>query len=120
MIATSLSAILIFQNNTTVDFISNHGQTSGAILLNSKSRLKFSDSQINFLSNFGGSGGAISLHSQSVLTVNGTVSHTQLRFLRNRAQKGGAIFVDDNTYIFGGQLLISAFETGRIFSTPVF
>ena len=38
------------------------------------------------------------------------VSHTQLRFLWNRAQKGGAIFVDDNTYIFGGQLLISAFE----------
>ena len=134
----STRTILIFQSNTTVEFINNYGQTSGAILLNSKSQLKFSDSQTtfknntglqcggimatsksnvtfnssaaNFFSNFGGTGGAISLHSQSVLTVNGTVSRTQLSFLWNRAQKGGAIFVDDNTYIFGGQFLISAFE----------
>ena len=113
----SISATALFANHTDIvfsyseiTFRNNTGLQCGGIMATSRSNIVFNNSVANFLGNIGGYGGAISLHSLSVFTVKGTVLNTHLDFLWNRAQKGGAIFVDDSTYIYGHQLLISAFE----------
>ena len=102
-------SFLVF-NDSQISFKNNTGLQCGGIMATMKSNVIFSNSVANFTGNTGGNGGAISLHSLSVLTLNGTELSTQLTFLRNRAQKGGAIYVDDKTYIENHRLLISSFQ----------
>lgn len=110
----SLSVVLVTDKSfvafkeSHVTFKNNSGGQCGGIMAMNMTNLVFENSQANFLGNYGENGGAVSLHSMSVLTVEGTVS--QLIFSNNRAQKGGAIFVNDSTYIHNYQLLKSPFK----------
>ena len=70
------------------------------------SSLWLRNSTASFLGNIGENGGTISLYSMSVLTL---ISDVHMIFSDNKAVKGGAIFVDDSTYMHNHRLQISAF-----------
>ena len=96
-------------HDSRVTFINNTGDQCGGIMATTKSNVIFNNSVANFSSNLGTNGGALSLQSMSLLSVISTV-RIQLTFLRNRAQKGGAIYVDDSSYILNRKLLKSPLE----------
>ena len=68
------------------------------------------NSKALFTRNLGELGGAISLSSMSILQFDHGKSDVTLTFLKNEAQKGGAIFVDDNTYKYAHRLQTSAIQ----------
>ena len=68
------------------------------------------NSKALFFGNLGELGGAISLSSMSVLQFDHGRSNVTLTFYKNQARKGGAIFVDDSTYIYAHKLQISAIQ----------
>ena len=102
---------LITFHDSNVNFISNQGQQCGGIMASNGSRIAFvNNSKAFFIRNLGELGGAISLSSMSVLQFDHRKSNTTLTFIDNEAQKGGAIFVDDRTYIYAHRLQASAIQ----------
>ena len=98
-------------NGSTIHFISNQGQQCGGIMATSGSRIVFiNNSKALFIRNLGELGGAISLLSMSILMFDHGKSTISLMFFENEAQKGGAIFVDDRTYIYSHRLQMSAIQ----------
>ena len=77
---------------------------SRSIMATNSSSLLFTNSTANFTGNTGEHGEVISLYSMSVLTF---ASDVHIMFSSNRAQIGGAIFVDDSTYIRNYTLQVS-------------
>ena len=98
---------LVFKKSI-ITFKNNSGGQCGGIMAKNMTELVFENSEANFLDNSGWNGGAVSLHSKSILRITGTAS--QVMFSNNRAQKGGAIFVNDNTYIHDHHLIKSPFQ----------
>ena len=98
-------------NDSNVMFISNQGQQCGGIMATNGSRIVFvNNSKALFIRNSGELGGAISLSSMSILQFDHGKSNVTLIFVDNEAQKGGAIFVDDRTYIYAHRLQMSAIQ----------
>ena len=95
----------VFFNNSKVVFIKNKGKQCGGIIATDNVLLLFTKSTANFIGNSGELGGTISLYFMSVLMF---VSNVHMIFSCNRALKGGAIFVDDGTYIRNHTLQVSA------------
>ena len=96
---------LVVFNNSCVIFKNNYGKLCGGIMASKSTSLLFTNSTANFIGNSGEQGGVISLHSMSVLIF---VSDVHIMFSSNRAQIGGAIFINDSTYIFNHALQTSA------------
>ena len=104
------SSSIVFQNSL-ISFRNNRGQQTGGIMSTNESIISLvRDIEASSISNYGEEGGAISLNSMSVLTINGTVSNISLTFSMNKACKGGAIFVDDSTYLYTHKLQKSALQ----------
>ena len=80
-----------------VTFKSNHGNLCGGLTANNEALISFSEhSTANFINNYGMSGGALSLYSASLLKISSY--NVTILFARNKAQRGGAIFLDDSLY----------------------
>ena len=108
VIANSSSATF---DNSTIYFVSNQGQQCGGIVATKASKISFiNNSKALFYGNLRELGGAISLFSMSVLQFDNGKSNITLDFYKNEVRKGGAIFVDDNTYIYARNLQISAIQ----------
>lgn len=98
-------------NNCTIHFVSNQGQQCGGIVATKNSIVSFvNNSKVLFFGNLGELGGAISLSFMSVLQFDYGSSNITLTFYKNEARKGGAIFIDDSTYIYAHKLQISAIQ----------
>ena len=98
------SASAIFNNSYAI-FENNHGKLCGGIMVTNGASLLFTNSTANFTGNSAEQGGAISLYSMSLLTF---ISDVHIMFSSNRAQIGGAIFVNDSTYMSNHALQVSA------------
>ena len=112
-----ISGTAIFANSSAlfqdchVSLENNRGQQTGGIIATNDSVISFiKNTEASFISNFGEQGGAVSLSSMSALVIDGTGSNTTFTFSMNKAQKGGAIFVDDSTYLYGHKLQKSAIQ----------
>ena len=80
-----------------VFFERNQGNLCGGLMVKSESSIHINDySTANFIDNRGTLGGAISLYSLSVLKVSSV--NVTLWLTSNKAQKGGAIFIQDSIY----------------------
>ena len=78
-----------------VTFKSNHGNLCGGLTANNEALIS-EHSTANFINNYGMSGGALSLYSASLLKISSY--NVTMLFARNKAQRGGAIFLDDSLY----------------------
>ena len=114
----ALSSIIIAVNtrvtfdNSHVIFKHNYGSNCGGIAAINQAIITFKNSKVDFLGNRGEQGGAMSFYSMSILSLN---DHTKLNtssitFFNNRASKGGALFVDDNSYVQNKKLQKSVFD----------
>ena len=104
------SSSVVFKDSL-LSFENNRGQQTGGIMATNESIVSFvKNTEASFISNFGEEGGAISLNSMSVLTIDSTTSNITLTFTMNKARKGGAIFVDDSTYLYAHKLQKSAIQ----------
>ena len=102
----------VFFNDSHVRFERNYGQNCGGIAATNEAIIAFSNSKIDFIDNNGSWGGAVSLYSRSKLINEGNAFNSTLKFIRNRAQKGGAIYIDDGSYVHGYKIHMSAIQTG--------
>ena len=110
IIVLAISSRIVLKNSVLV-VRNNRGQQCGGITLQHGSRINFTEEvNVNFTGNYGEQGGAIALYSMSLLVFDHIVSSSRLIFSGNQALKGGAIFMDDNTYIKDHQLETSAVE----------
>ena len=109
VVVTSGSSITF--DNSTIRFISNQAQQCGGIMVAKNSVISFvNHSNAFFFRNLGELGGAISLSSMSILSIDHGKSNITLTFFENEARKGGAIFVDDSTYMYAYKLQVSAIQ----------
>ena len=99
-------------NNSHVRFERNLGQTCGGIAVTNEAIISFSSSKIEFIENNGSWGGAMSLYSRSILISEGDTFNSTLTFTRNKAQRGGAIYINDRSYIHDYKIYTSAIQTG--------
>ena len=106
------NSIAIF-NDSHVRFEKNYGQNCGGIAATNEAVISFSNSTIEFTGNNGSWGGAMSLYSRSKLINGGNASNSTLTFTRNKAlDKGGAIYIEDRSYIHVHKVHTSAIQTG--------
>ena len=110
VIAAEDSTLLF--NDSHVRFERNYGQNCGGIAATSEAIIAFSNSKIEFINNYGSWGGAMSLYSKSKLINEESAFNSTLIFTRNTAQKGGAIYIDDRSYVHGYKIHSSAIQTG--------
>ena len=92
--------------NSHVIFRSNYGEDCGGIMAIDNAEVCFKDSSAEFVDNYGYHGGAMAFYSMSVLSLQGCKSdnnynnRSTINFTNNRAYyEGGAIFVDDSSYV---------------------
>ena len=96
--------------NSRVIFRSNFGENCGGITAINDATVCFKNSNADFVDNYGGYGGAMSFYSMSVLSLGGCMSdnyynnQSNITFTNNRAYIGGAIFVDDSSYVHAHKL----------------
>ena len=95
-----------------VRFEKNYGQNCGGIAATNEAVISFSNSTVKFTGNNGSWGGAMSLYSRSKLINGEKESNSTLTFTKNKAwQKGGAIYIDDRSYIHDHKVHTSAIQT---------
>ena len=94
-----LRSTIYFQNSHVI-FATNYGQQCGGILATAQSELHFTrGSTVEFIGNHGEKGGALSLYQESTLNFHDDSNfNLTLNFLKNKAKRGGAIYVDDSSY----------------------
>ena len=110
VIAAEDSRILF--NDSHVTFERNYGQICGGIAATNEAIIAFSNSRVEFINNNGSWGGAMSLYSRSKLINEGSAFNSTLIFTRNKAERGGAIYVSDRSYIHDHKIRTSAIQTG--------
>lgn len=116
----ALSAMIVADNatvtvnNSHIMFKNNYGSDCGGIATTNRAEVSLQNSKVTFFGNYGEQGGAMSFYSMSVLSINDSAelstSVSSIYFSNNRAIKGGAIFVDDNSYAQNKKLQRSMFE----------
>ena len=114
--------------NSHVIFRKNYGEDCGGIMAINDAELCFKDSTAEFIDNYGYHGGAMAFYSMSVLSLQGCKSdnnynnRSTITFINNKAYyKGGAIFVDDSSYVHAHKwqksfLYVEKNKTALIFS----
>ena len=106
------NSIAIF-NDSHVRFEKNYGQNCGGIAATNEAVISFSNSTVEFTDNNGSWGGAMSLYSRSKLINGGNTLNSTLTFTRNKAlEKGGAIYIEDRSYVHAHKVHTSAIQTG--------
>ena len=99
-------------NNSNVRFEINYGQNCGGIAATNEAVISFNNSTVEFIGNNGTWGGAMSLYSRSKLINEGKESNSTLTFIKNKAwQRGGAIYINDRSYIHSHKVHTSAIQT---------
>lgn len=86
----------LFVRSSSVVFSNNRGQHTGGILAQ-RSPLWFVAVKVSFYSCNGENGGALALYQNSSLYFMSDLSN--FVFANNKAQRGGAIYIDDNGYM---------------------
>ena len=105
------NSMIIF-DNSHVTLANNDGKNSGGITAANQANILFNNSRVYFKGNSGTQGGAMSLYTRSVLTKGSSLSVSTVKFVHNKARNvGGAIFIDDGSYISAGKLQKSAIQT---------
>ena len=104
------NSMIVFDNSCVI-LAENDGKNSGGITTANRAEIMFNNSQVYFANNTGAQGGAMSLYTRSVLTKGNSTFNSTVKFVHNKAQKGGAIFIDDSSYIFREKLRESAIQT---------
>lgn len=86
----------MFIRSSSVTFLNNRGQHAGGISAQ-RSSLWFVSAEMSFYSCTGERGGALALYQNSTLEFHSHLS--SLSFINNKAQKGGAIYIEDIGYM---------------------
>ena len=88
---------IFYVGSSKVIFRNNHGQHTGGILAQ-RSQLWFNGAKVSFYNCTGDNGGAFALYQNSSFYVDmSTLSSFILT--NNKAQRGGAIYIDDSGYV---------------------
>ena len=95
----SLSNIVVeFRNNCHVKFTKNRAHISGGITAIGSNIQFIDNSLLEFVHNSGKSGGAMALYDKSQLSF--YTSNSTIKFINNSATHyGGAIYIDDSSYL---------------------
>ena len=118
--------VIAFKNSLAI-FRENYGEDCGGIMAINDAEVCFKDSTAEFVDNYGYHGGAMAFYSLSVLSLQGCKSDNHynnqsiVTFINNRAYfEGGAIFVDDSSYIHAHKWQKSFLHVDKIKTALVF
>ncbi len=118
--------IVAFKNSLVV-FRKNYGEDCGGIVAMNGAEVCFKDSTAEFIDNYGYHGGAMAFYSLSLLSLQGCKlennynNRSIVTFVNNKAYfEGGAIFVDDSSYILDHKLQKSFLHVDRMKTALVF